>query len=155
MCSAGRNWGEEEKGTAEDKMAGWHHWLNGHEFEWTPGVGDGQGGLACCNSWVTKSWTQLSDWTELNWCHLPIAFLGIYPQVRKTYSHTHTNSTGIFIAILIKIAKNYKQCICPSKSEWLNKLWYVYTVEHYSAIKRNPKLVHIINYMNPQRIMLS
>ena len=46
-------------------MAGWHHWLNGRESEWSPGVGDGQGGLVCCDSWVTKSWTQLSSWTEL------------------------------------------------------------------------------------------
>ena len=45
-------------------MAGWHHWLDGHEFEWTPGVGDGQGGLACCDSWGHKE----SDMTErLNW----------------------------------------------------------------------------------------
>ena len=48
---AGRDWGQEEKGTTEDEMAGWHHRLNGHEFEWTPGVGDGQGGLVCCDSW--------------------------------------------------------------------------------------------------------
>ena len=48
---AGRNWGQEEKGTTEDEMAGWHHWLNGCESEWTPGVGDGQGGLVCCDSW--------------------------------------------------------------------------------------------------------
>ena len=64
---AGRDWGQEEKGTTEDEVAGWHHGLDGHEFEWTPGVGDGQGGLVCCNSWVAKSWTWLSDWTELNW----------------------------------------------------------------------------------------
>ena len=64
---AGRDWGQEEKGTTEDEMAGWHHRLDECEFEWTPGVGDGQGGLACCNSWVAKSRTQLSDWTELNW----------------------------------------------------------------------------------------
>ena len=61
---AGRDWGQEEKGMTEDEMAGWHHWLNGCEFEWTPGVGDGQGGLACCNSWGHKE----SDMTErLNW----------------------------------------------------------------------------------------
>ena len=48
---AGRDWGQKEKGTTEDEMAGWHHWLDGHESEWTPGVGDGQGGLACCDSW--------------------------------------------------------------------------------------------------------
>ena len=62
---AGRDWGQEEKGTTEDEMAGWHHWLDGHEFGWTPGVGDGQGGLACCNSWGHRVG---HDWvTELNW----------------------------------------------------------------------------------------
>ena len=45
-------------------MVGWHHWINGHGFGWTPGVGDGQGGLACCGSWVAKSWTWLSNWIE-------------------------------------------------------------------------------------------
>ena len=64
---AGRDWGQEEKGTTKDEMAGWHHQLDGHEFEWTPGVGDGQGGLACCNSWGRKE----SDMTErLNWTEL-------------------------------------------------------------------------------------
>ena len=47
------NCGQEEKGRTEDEMAGWHHQLDGHEFE-TPGVGDGQGGLACCDSWGHK-----------------------------------------------------------------------------------------------------
>ena len=61
---AGRDWGQEEKGTTEDEMAGWHHRLDGREFEWTPGVSDGQGGLACCDSWGLKE----SDMTErLNW----------------------------------------------------------------------------------------
>ena len=63
---AGRDWGQEEKGMTEDEMAGWHHRLDAYEFGWTLGIGDGQGGLACCNSWDSKSWTQLSDWTELN-----------------------------------------------------------------------------------------
>ena len=57
---AGRDWGQEEKGMTEDEMAGWHHRLNGHESGWTLGVGDGQGGLACCNSWGSKE----SDMTE-------------------------------------------------------------------------------------------
>ena len=57
---AGRDWGQEEKGTTEDEMAGWHHWLNRRESGWTLGVGDGQGGLACCNSWGGKE----SDTTE-------------------------------------------------------------------------------------------
>ena len=64
---AGRDWRQEEKGTTEDETAGWHHQLDGREFVWTPGVGDGQGGLACCDSWGRQSQTQLSDWTELNW----------------------------------------------------------------------------------------
>ena len=66
---AGRDWGQEEKGTTEDEMAGWHHWLNGRESGWTPGVGDGQGGLACCDSWGRKE----SDTTEwLNWTELSL-----------------------------------------------------------------------------------
>ena len=64
---AGRDWGQEEKGTTEDEMARWHHWLDGHESEWTLGVGDGQGGLACCDSWGCKE----SDMTEwLIWSDL-------------------------------------------------------------------------------------
>ena len=53
-ADARMNWGQEEKGTTEDEMAGWHHQLDGHESEWTLGVGDGQGGLACCDSWGRK-----------------------------------------------------------------------------------------------------
>ena len=48
-------------------MAGWHHQLDGYEFEWTPGVADGQGGLECCSPWGHKSQAWLSNWTELNW----------------------------------------------------------------------------------------
>ena len=51
---AGMDWGQEEKGTTEDEMAGWHHRLDGHEFEQAPGVGDGQGGLSCCSQWGCK-----------------------------------------------------------------------------------------------------
>ena len=72
---AGRDWGQEEKGTTEDEMAGWHHWLNGRESEWTPGVGDGQGGLVCCNSWGSKE----SDTTErLNWTELKLFISAIH-----------------------------------------------------------------------------
>ena len=64
---AGRDWGQDEKGTPEDEMAGWHHGLDGYESEWTPGVGDGQGGLACCDSWGRKEsdTTEWLSWTEL------------------------------------------------------------------------------------------
>ena len=66
---AGRDWGQEEKGTTEDEMAGWYHWLNGRESEWTPGVGDGQGGLACCDSWGRKEsdTTERLIWSDLIW----------------------------------------------------------------------------------------
>ena len=63
---AGKDWGREEKGTTEDEMVGWHHQLNEHGFGWILGVGDGQRGLAWAVYVVAKSWTQLSDWTELN-----------------------------------------------------------------------------------------
>ena len=65
-ADAGRDWGQEEKRTTEDEMAGWHHRLDGHEFEWTLGGGDGQGDLTCCDYGVAKSRTRLSDGTELN-----------------------------------------------------------------------------------------
>ena len=60
LRDAGRDWGQEEKGTTEDEMAGWHHQLDGHEFEQAPGVCDGQGGLVCCSPWGHKE----SDTTE-------------------------------------------------------------------------------------------
>ena len=84
---AGRDWGQEEKGTTEDEMVGWHHRFNGHGFGWTPGVGDGQGGLVCFGSWDHKelnmtewlSWTvsqkstinqQIGDTFSSRWCSL-------------------------------------------------------------------------------------
>ena len=84
---AGRDWGQEEKGMTEDEMSGWHHWLDGHESEWTPGVGDGQGGLVCCDSWGCKE----SDMTEqLNWtdwtCYLEFFHLNM--QVPISISHS-------------------------------------------------------------------
>ena len=63
---ADKDWRQEKKGSTEDEMVGWHHWLNGHEFEQAPGVDDGQGSLACCSPWGRKE----SDTTEwLNWTH--------------------------------------------------------------------------------------
>ena len=54
LMQAGRDWGQEDKGTTEDEMVGWHHQLDGHEFEQTLGVGDGQGSLMCCSPWDCK-----------------------------------------------------------------------------------------------------
>ena len=63
---AGRDWGQEEKGMTEDEMAGWHHRLDAYEFGWTLGIGDGQGGLACCDSWgrTESDTTEQLNWTE-------------------------------------------------------------------------------------------
>ena len=71
---AGKDWRQEEKETTEDEMIGWYHWLCGHEFAWTLGVGDGQGSLACCSPWGLKE----SDTTEwLNWIEsTPCEILG-------------------------------------------------------------------------------
>ena len=66
---AGRDWAQEEKGTMEDDMAEWHHRLDAHEFGWTLGVGDGHGGLACCDSCGHK---QLDITEQLNWTDLEI-----------------------------------------------------------------------------------
>ena len=85
------DWGQEEKGTTEDEMAGWHHGLNGHGFEWTPGVGDGQGGLVCCDSWGRKE----SDTTEqLNWTEwvLHLSFLAALVVVEASVQFPSTQS---------------------------------------------------------------
>ena len=87
---AGREWGREEKGMIEGEMAGWHHRLHRREFEWTLGVGDGQGGLACCNSWGRKE-SDVTEW--LNWTEL-------YP---KCYASYH----NWLQEIVIKLHRNF------------------------------------------------
>ena len=66
---AGKDWRQEKKETTEDEMVGWHHWLNGHEFGWTPGAGDGQGGVPCCSPRGRREsdTTERLNWTELWW----------------------------------------------------------------------------------------
>ena len=66
---AGKDWRQEEKGMTEDEMVGWHHWLDGRESQWTLGVGVGQGGLACCDSWGRKEsdTTERLIWSDLIW----------------------------------------------------------------------------------------
>ena len=88
---AGKDW-RQEKEMTEDEMVGWHHWPNGHEFEQTPRDCEGQGGLACCSSWIAKSWRRLSDWTRTGryepWCHAfwNIWELGIFSRDLKKAS---------------------------------------------------------------------
>ena len=69
---AGKDWRQEEKGVTEGEMVEWHHRLDRNEFEQAPVVGDGQGGLVCCSPWVTKCWTQLSDWTDSTVVCIPL-----------------------------------------------------------------------------------
>ena len=105
---AGRDWGQEEKGTTEDEMAGWHHRLNGREFGWTPGVGDGQEGLACCNSWSHKE----SDTTErLNWTEL-IPLFNMLPVSSVSKSQWTTPQTRNHCFFYLKKKKNLFICIC-------------------------------------------
>ena len=81
---AGRDWGQEEKGTTEDEMAGWHHWLDERESEWTLGVGDGQGGLVCCDSWGRKEsdTAEWLNWTELTCFSLGLSCMGLFVPLR-------------------------------------------------------------------------
>ena len=76
---AGKDWRREEKGTTEDEMVDWHHYLNGHVFGWTLGVGDGQGGLVCCSPWGLKE----SDRTE--WLNLTEPKLSIREKKSKHF----------------------------------------------------------------------
>ena len=89
---AGRDWEQEEKRTTEDEIGGWHHWLDGCESEWTPGVSDRQGGLACCDSWSRKELdtTERLNWTELNWS------LKIFLDKLFTFSQPPLLSSGSF-----------------------------------------------------------
>ena len=101
---AGRDWGQDEKGTTEDEMAGWHHWLDGRESEWIPGVGDGQGGLACCDSWGCKE----SDMTErLNWTELTDTSVCISKKGDNLINH--------YSIITLKHSNNSLECLTISK----------------------------------------
>ena len=105
---AGRGWGQEEKGTTEDEMAGWHHWLDGCESEWIPGVGDGQGGLACCDSSGQKE----SDTTErLNWTELKVGI-----QIEKSYPNkirqTYITCIGSKCLSILNVCLNTAHCQC-------------------------------------------
>ena len=104
-ADAGRDWGQEEKGTTEDEMAGWHHRLDGHESEWTPGIGDRQGGLACCDSWGRKEsdTTKRLNWTETYTDSLPTC---IYQLALIT---TASSSTPTFFLLFKKSLLNFFQ----------------------------------------------
>ena len=99
---AGKDWGQEETGMTAVEMVGWHHWLNGHEFEETPGVGDGQGGLVGCSQWQSYM-TEGLNWTE--------------PKLHEILLHERTG--GILTLVF---ATNY--------TSQLSKSWYVFGEGH-------------------------
>ena len=102
---AGRNWGQEEKGMIEDEMTGWHHRLDGREFEWTPRVGDGQGGLACCNLWCPKE----SDMTEwLNWLTESLSSLIVWSDISMFERYVWSSFSLFSVYINIKLEKVQK-----------------------------------------------
>jgi len=116
---AWKDWRQEEKGTTEDEMVGWHNQLDGHEFEQAPEVGDGQGSLACCSPWGRKSWTWLSDWTGLNW---------------KKYDRNLSSMSGLMQSTNITMWKiwSYKQGHPESKNIWepcLSSRWDELTLD--------------------------
>ena len=92
---AGKHWGQEEKGMTEDEMIGWHHQLNGNGFEWTPEVGDGQGGLACCSSWGCKE----SDMTE--WLNCVTEKYKYYHCFQEAYTPNTNNGRNHIKLVLI------------------------------------------------------
>ena len=96
------DWGQEEKETTENEMAGWHHWCNGHDFEQALGVGDGEGSLACCCPWCCKQsdTSERLDWTELNGSVVQLAFwmitTGWYVKGSFTYSPCNLKTMSLF-----------------------------------------------------------
>ena len=99
---AGKGWRHKEKGMTEGEMVALHHWLDGHEFEQALGVGDGQGSLHAAIHRVTKSWTQLSNWTEMNNAvNKTSKLIGIYRTTHPT--------TAIFIYWINDVQNNYTE----------------------------------------------
>ena len=115
----GKDWGQKEKGMIEDEIVGWQHWLDGCELEWTPGVGDGQGNLACCNSCGRKEW----DMTEqLNWTER------IYTESRKLYWRIYLQGSSGKTAIengLLDLERGEEKVRCMERVTWKLTLPYV------------------------------
>ena len=111
---AGKDWSQEEKRTTEDEMVGWHHWLNGHGFGGTPGVGDGQGGLPSCGPWDHKEpdTTGQLNWTELNW-YSPWGG----KQLDMTVPLTFTFTTALFTLKVCFSEATFMNCL--SRIFWL------------------------------------
>ena len=112
-----------------------YYWLDGRESEWTPGVGAGQGGLACCDSWGRKEsdTTEQLNWTELKFIQNLCCKSHSWPYIWSKLIWKDT-CTPVFIAALFTIAKTQKHPKCPDK--WIRKRWYMDTV-YYSDMEKN------------------
>ena len=148
---AGRDWGQEEKGTTEDEMAGWHHGLDGCEFEWTPGVGDGQGGLACCNSWGCKEsdTTELLNWTESLLDHLTMTLFDswlIWISSPKSLPGQFHNSMVAGWVYQVHFILLLKRCVIWPRKEMmpLNKLPNTDQVSVFNETMKNSLIVLIV-----------
>ena len=111
---AGRAWRQEEKGMTQDEMAGWHHGLDGCESEWTPGAGDGRGGLACCNSWGGKEsdTTERLNWTEGNLDFLLCCSIPLYPFLTDLLAsilllNVYSRSSGLLLSCSSNFSNPY------------------------------------------------
>ena len=106
VSEAGRDWGQEDNGTTKDEMVGWHHWLNGRESQWTLGVGVGQGGLACCDSWGRKG----SDTTEwLIWYVYVYAYVYVYKTLSSDISCVKSLHSCLTLCIIQTLTIMYSQ----------------------------------------------
>ena len=118
---AGRDWGQGNQGMTEDEMAGWHHRLDGREFEWTLGDGDGQGGLACCDSWGCKEsdTTEQLIWTELN------VYTGWFD------IHIHSNMTSTLSPLICHLFTQLILCIRDENA------WNLFSVNFQHSLQYN------------------
>ena len=129
-----KDWRQEEKGTTEDEMAGWHHRLDGHEFEQTPAVGDGQESLACCSPWDRKE----SDTTEwLNWTEEAYYLHQSFPKIKVICRATCSWWSQLPVSASyhhwclewsdqLKCEANELQCHQISKNQPINYIHIVY-----------------------------
>ena len=122
---AGKDWGQEEKGATEDEMAGWHHGLDGHEFGWTPGVGDGQGGLACYGSWDCKELDTTERLNWLNWTDAIQPSHPWYPSSSPALSVSHHQGLFQWAGSLHLVAKVLELQLQHQSFQWVFRVEFL------------------------------
>ena len=124
-----------------------HDWVT--ELNWTCAVGENA-------NWYSRYWRQYGKSLKKTAIKPPynpaIPLLGLYPEERKIEKDIYT---PMFIATLFIIARTWKQPRCPMTDEWIKKLWYIYTMEYYSAIKKNTSESVLMGWMNLEPIIHS